>query len=380
MAPTPTPPTSPKGSAPAGRHHAGAGSAEGVHRPVAEEGRLATRHLYPGIPWTRMLFIGVVCFAVWLLLDAPSLHRAATESPVGTRRTVSMDLVGPIATLSRGVGLAHVVGWTDEVLGRTPGGGPSLAVPAVPIRRRPPPGPRPIGTGPGAATTTTTFPPLDRHPTAADPLRVLVIGDSIGLDLGQPLVSDLANTGVVTPVLDGQVDTGLSRPDYFNWPAELQVDLANHRPQLVVVMIGANDPQPLVGNGPSVPYGTPAWDAAYGQRIGAFIDEANAAGALVLWVGMPPMAGAQLNGQMQMISGLAQSQIAARPTGATYLASSSVLGNAQGNFTAYLPDSSGAEVNIRTPDGIHLAPGGGERLSQAVLASMRSSLHIDLPG
>ena len=141
MAPTPTPPTSPKGSAPAGRHHAGAGSAEGVHRPVAEEGRptwLATRHLYPGIPWTRMLFIGVVCFAVWLLLDAPSLHRAATESPVGTRRTVSMDLVGPIATLSRGVGLAHVVGWTDEVLGRTPGGGPSLAVPAVPIRRRSP--------------------------------------------------------------------------------------------------------------------------------------------------------------------------------------------------------------------------------------------------
>jgi len=108
--------------------------------------------------------------------------------------------------------------------------------------------------------------------------------------------------------------------------------------------------------------------------------QANAAGALVLWVGMPPMAGAQLNGQMQMITGLAQSQIAARPTGATYLASSSVLGNAQGNFTAYLPDSSGAEVNIRTPDGIHLAPGGGERLSQAVLASMRSSLHIDLPG
>ena len=31
-------------------------------------------------------------------------------------------------------------------------------------------------------------------------------------------------------------------------------------------------------------------------------------------------------------------------------------------------------------DGTHLSPGGGERLSQAVLASIRSTLHINLSG
>ena len=81
----------------------------------------------PGIPWTRMLLIGVICFAVWTLLDAPSLQRSAELSPLGTRRTVSLDVVGPIAALSRGLGLSHVVGWTDELFGRTPGGGPTLA-------------------------------------------------------------------------------------------------------------------------------------------------------------------------------------------------------------------------------------------------------------
>lgn len=331
----------------------------------------------PGIPWTRMLLIGVVCFAVWLLLDAPSLQHSATLSPVGARRTISLDVVGPIAALSRGLGLSHVVGWADEAVDRTPGGGPTLSVAAQPVK--PKKTPKAV-VAPGATTTTTTMPALAQHPTPTDPLRVLVVGDSIGLDLGQPLVNDLANTGVVTPTLDGRVDTGLSRPDYFNWPAELQVDLTNSRPQLVVVMIGANDPQSLVDGSTVTPYGSPAWSTAYGQRVGAFIDEANAAGAHVLWVGMPPMAGSQLNNEMQVVNSVVQSQVTAHSTGASYLSSTPVLGDAQGNFTAYLADGSGAEVNVRTPDGIHLAPGGGERLSQAVLASMRSSLHIDLPG
>jgi hypothetical protein len=145
-----------------------------------------------------------------------------------------------------------------------------------------------------------------------------------------------------------------------------------------VVMMGANDPQSLVNNGTSTPYGSPDWNSEYGQRVGAFIDTATAAGAHVLWVGMPPMAGSQLNSEMQDVNAVVQQQIATR-TGATYLSSAPSLADANGNFTAYLPSASGAEVNVRTPDGIHLAPGGGERLSQAVLNSMRSTLKIDLP-
>ena len=368
------PPTSPPASAPS---RATGTTVVGRDEGPAEPGWLHSGSR-PRIPWTRMLFIGLVCFGVWLLLDAPSLQRSAIVSPLGARRTVSLDIVGPIAALSRALGLSHVVGWTDEALGRTPGGGPSLAT-AVP-GRRPPSGPRPgPSPAPGATTTTTTLPALDQAPTAAAPLRVLVIGDSIGLDLGQPLVSDLAATGVATATLDGRVDTGLSRPDYFDWAAELRVDMANDQPQLVVVMMGANDPQSLMGAGSSIPYGSPAWNAAYGQRVGALIDQANAAGAHVLWVGMPPMAGDQLNGQMKVLNGIVASQVAARPDKASYVASDAVLADAQGNFTAYLPNSSGAEVNIRTPDGIHLSPGGGERLSQAVIDSMRTKLHIALP-
>ncbi|MGH9096324.1 MAG: hypothetical protein ACRDWB_02785, partial [Acidimicrobiales bacterium] len=123
------------------------------------------------LPWTRVLYIGLICFAVWLVLDAPSLQKSAQYSPIGTRRTVSLDLVGPIAAFSRGTGLSHVVSWADDIMGRSVGGGPALSV------ATPPPTPKQTPTGttipiiPSATTTPTptTLPPLPPHPTTANP-------------------------------------------------------------------------------------------------------------------------------------------------------------------------------------------------------------------
>jgi lysophospholipase L1-like esterase len=336
---------------------------------------------FPGIPWTRALVIGLICFGVWLLLDAPSLQASAEASPFGTRRTVSMDVVGPIAAVSRGLQLSHVVGWTDDLLGRSQGGGPALAV-ATPHQGKLPT-PFPISTTPsttpGGSTTPTTFPPLNTAPSPANPMRVLVVGDSIGIDLGQALVNDLAGTDVVSPTLDGRIDTGLSRPDYFNWPDELVVDLLNDHPQLVVVMIGANDPQNIQVDGDRLTYGTPAWNAAYATRVDAFIELALSTGAHVLWVGMPPMSDPGLNASMDNLNSIVRSQVALHPGEATFFDTRTVLGTPQGAFTPYLTNAAGAEVNVRTPDGIHLTSDGAEVLSQAVMNAMRSTLHIALP-
>ena len=329
---------------------------------------------FPGVPWTRVLFIGAVCFALWFLLDAPSLQRAAKASPLGVRRTVSLDMTGPVAALSRTSGLDNVVQWTDQAFGRTPGGGPALAI----RTHRAKPKPLPATSG---IPTPTTLPLLNYHPTPANPLRVLVIGDSVGLDLGQPLVNALASYGNVASYLDGQIDTGLSRPDYFNWPAELKVDLANQQSQLVVIMMGANDPQGLVTAGGSLQFGQPGWDAEYSARVAAFIASANAAGAHVLWVGMPPMQDPGLDAQLQHLDGLVRAQVALAGAGAKYLSSVPSLGDKNGGFVAYLPDQSGAEVNIRTPDGIHVTPGGGARLGAAVIQSIQGDQRVQLvPG
>jgi hypothetical protein len=206
-------------------------------------------------------------------------------------------------------------------------------------------------------------------PTATAPLRVLSVGDSLGIDFGGALVNDLSATGVVDAVLDAHVDTGLSRPDYFDWPLELHNDLLQYHPQIVVVFLGANDPQNIVTGDTSLVFGTAAWDAAYAARVGAFMHAATAAGARVLWVGMPPMADPGLNADMQVLNRIYQSQ-SVRHRGVTYFASWSVLSDPQGGFAYFLPDASGNVETVREPDGTHIAPAGAELLSRAVITDM----------
>jgi hypothetical protein len=320
--------------------------------------------------WRRVLWVSLLAFCLWLVLDAPTLQHNAQVSPVGTRRTVSLDVVGPIAAVSRGLGLGHVVTGLNSLLERK-GNRPGNGSPVVP--KRP--------TTPKTTTTTPTTLPL---PTAAAPLRpsphselrVLVVGDSLGIDLGDALVPDLLATGVVTATLDGQVSTGLTRPDYYDWPTELATDLPVDSPQLVVIMIGANDGQDFIGP-PDIPYGSAAWDAMYATRVSSFMTEAASTGAQVLWVGMPPMQNPVLSAKMANIDSIVQQQAAKHPR-VTYLSSWTILGTPQGQFTPYLTTPGGESVNVREPDGTHIAPGGAEILSQAVIADF-NQLHIVLP-
>lgn len=328
------------------------------HRPAPAPGPEPKR-----AGWTRALGVSLAAFGLWLLLDAPTLQHNAQVSPVGARRTVSLDVLGPIATVSRDLGLSHLVSVGDGLLGRhgnRPGNG--QAAPPVTLPKT-------------APTTTTTTLVLNTHPSATSPLRVLVVGDSLGIDLGDVLVNDLSGTGVVEATLDGQVSTGLTRPDYFNWPAELSVDLPHYAPQLIVVMIGANDAQDLPGP-PDVPFGSPAWDATYKSRVSAFMAEATSQGAKVIWVGMPPMQNPGLSVRMAHLNGLVQA-VARHFASVDYLESSTLIGTPAGQFTPYLVVN-GQEVNVREPDGTHIAPGGAQVLSGAVEQTMRNALHIVL--
>jgi len=315
--------------------------------------------------WTRVLGLGAGAFGVWLLLFAPTLQHNAQVSPVGTRRTVSLDLVGPFAALSRSLQLSHIVSATGRS-NRLPGGTEGLIAVGPPVHRA-------RGTHPTqapGATTTTTVPPNPKKPTAAAPLRVLIVGDSVGLDMGGPLQSDLASTGVVNAALDARESTGLTRPDYFNWPAELTADMRTAQPQVVVVMIGANDAQDFLGP-PDVPYGSPRWNDLYAQRVSQFMQIAGSGGALVVWVGMPPMQNAGLNAQMADVDTIDAQQATQATPAVHFIATDKSLGTAQGGYTAFVTDAGGQIVNVRTPDGTHLTAGGGQVAAQQVVAALR---------
>lgn len=351
----------------------GAGAAEPDRNGDSHGGEPPNRI---AISWKKVLTAGILCFVVWTVLDAPTLMNSAEGSALGLRRTVAMDFLRPVAWFSRETGLSHIVAGADRILGR--GGSGAVQVSSGPsIKVTGPPATVPqttvVTTKSGKHVTRAVvladgWAPFPKF-TPASPLRVLIVGDSVGTDLGQyALVDQLGSTQVVSATLDGHISTGLTRPDYFNWPAELENDLAHFHPQLTIICIGANDAQNTIVNGQVLVYGTQAWDNMYSSRVGAFISEATSAGSRVFWVGMPPMASSQLNAQMQHLDYLYATQVR-RHKGATYLSSVPSLGGPGGSYTAF-KTVDGSYEELRTDDGIHLQAAGAQLLGEAVISDM----------
>jgi len=214
-------------------------------------------------------------------------------------------------------------------------------------------------------------------PAVSAPLRVLEIGDSLGIDLGDQLRVLLDAHGMARTVVASVGDSGLSNISYYDWPAHLATLLATVRPQLVVVFIGANDDQGLSLDGAASVPGTPAWVAGYAGRVDEVVSEATNAGAGVVWVGMPPMASPDLDTAMQLEDAIYQRETAAAP-GALYVPSTPVLGNPSGLFEITGVDAAGQAVTFRTPDGVHLTPAGAGLLAHSVVDAVDEHWHLAL--
>ena len=208
-----------------------------------------------------------------------------------------------------------------------------------------------------STSTTTTVPGLPK-PTAAKPLTILDIGDSLGEDLGLGLGYTLTGNPLVHVIQDAVGDTGLARPDYYDWPTHLEAELQEDHPQVVMILVGGNDGQNFLVNNQAVVFGTPQWHRVYSQRVALMMSETLAAGAKMLWVGLPIMQDPSFGAEMQTLNAIYKTQAALHP-GVVYLPTWSLFSNAQGQYSAYLTNSTGQTVLARDPDGVHIAPPGG---------------------
>jgi len=321
----------------------------------------------------QVLATMLVGLGLWALVDAPALYHSAVSAPIGTRRRVSMDVLRPIVRLGAALGIDRVSNLADDIVGRhyhPPT--PLVLVPPAPVA--PPVALRPA---PASATpTVAAIPPL-RVPTAADPLRVLVVGDSIGLSFGQSLANALDATGVVHTTVDAREGTGLARPDSFDWPAQLRADIVQFHPEVVVAMFGGNDDQDVQVNGRYIAFGSPLWGQLYGARVSQFAHTVTSSGARLLWSGLPVMRSAAKTARFTTVMGVTQQAVSAIP-GAIFVNNYPTLAGPSGQYEDSLPDASGQQVLVREPDGIHVSPAGAGRLAAKAIADMTFVWHLSL--
>ena len=331
-----------------------------------------------GMPAANFLIVLLVCLLTWTILYAPELERTARTHEDGIRRDISLAIVSPIAWLADTVGIGAVTDAASRAAGRDPDaqvggvvGGVEVTVDDLPTFD-----PHPSHSG---SPQPPPPPPVEdtrlREPTADEKLRVVVVGDSLAAGIGF-FAERVFRPFWVDVVKQGRISTGLARPDYFDWPGQMQVIVNQYRPDLTIVMLGENDNQDLQGVGGEViqDLGQPGWPDAYEKRVEEFAKLATSRKGHVVWVGLPIT---RDEGRWERTRRLNEifAAVAARLPNVAYVDTWTTFSK-DGNYTAYYRDKGKVRL-IREGDGIHFTADGYTLLMEEVAKVARKEFRLD---
>ena len=311
----------------------------------------------------RVLVVIVVCLLVWTVLYAPTLERASEAQPLGTRRTVSLWVLRPIAALSDLLQVTKVTDATARALGRDPDAAPGGAAPDDLPTIDPDVSVSPVPEGPVKRSS-----PI-RRPTADNELRVVVVGDSLAAGLGVYLEREF-RPSLSRVSKQGRISTGLARLDYFDWFSTMEQIERDFHPDLVVVMIGDNDNQGLMTPGGKLetPIGTYEWPQGYEDRVERFARIAVDGGAHVAWVGLPIVDKKERWPVMRRQNETFERVIDRTPN-AVYVDTWDRFATPDGDYTPFYRHDGKVEL-VRATDGLHFNPRGYELVAQAVAQAL----------
>jgi hypothetical protein len=347
-------------------------------------------------PAGRVLVVMVLALVLTMLVNADALVARAEQKPPGPGRDRSLAVWHAVQDVSHALQLHRIrevaVGVTggddDEdreaaATGTSAGAAGTRSADAAGAPDSDPATPPSLAAAPDAAApddgAAADDVPRLRTPTADEPLRLWVGGDSMAQVFGPALAERASATGRVDATVHYEMASGLTRPDYYDWPRALATDAEEADPEVVVVVFGVNDAQGIVlRDGTPVPeVGDPRWAPEYRRRVGALMDQLRHDDRLVMWVALPPMREPGYDGRIAVIDEAVAAEAATRPW-IVLVDSAPAVAGAGGAYADALPDAGGTPIDVRQGDGIHLTTAGGERLAGQVYDAIAG--RVDLGG
>ena len=335
----------------------------------------------------QVLIVMLVALLGGALLNAQAILRTAEQQRHGPGRSIAVAIAEPIAAASSFLRIDAPRETIDDALGRdVPRRDVTVAAPTTTTSTRPTPAPttsvaaptgtttpeRPGTTTPEPPTTTKPTAPGLRPVTAAEPLELWIIGDSFVELFGPALVNRSTDPGTIEAAVDFRYVSGLTRPDFFDWPAYIAEQLPIVAPDAVVVVFGGNDAQPVVIDGERVEVGAGAWLDLYSHRVGEAMDVLAAGTDRVYWIGLPIMESSAFTRTVQMLNGVYEAEAATRPQ-ITYFSTFDLFSDENGNYSAYLDGTL-----VRFTDGAHFTWDGAYLLADAVLDTITTEWGIPI--
>ena len=202
--------------------------------------------------------------------------------------------------------------------------------------------------------------------------KVLVVGDFVADSLADGLKVAFETTPGIVIESKANGSSGLVRDDYFDWPENLPGYVAEVKPSLIIVSLGANERQQMTIDGEKEKFRTDRWLAEYTRRAAAFAALARSQQLPLLWVGMPPFQSSSMTADMVTLNGIFRAE--AEKAGGTFVDIWEGFVDESGKFVMTGSDINGQQVRLRGSDGINLTKAGKRKLAFYVEKDIRKLL------
>jgi uncharacterized protein len=228
------------------------------------------------------------------------------------------------------------------------------------------------------ALQTTAVPALDKVTPTAQPVlvpgkrqtlrKLLVVGDSLAIGLSLSLRRCVAELEGVELIEEGKVSSGLANPRYYDWGKALPVFLDKYSPDLVIIMMGANDAKYINVNEKPRPPGSPnkSWPEVFSMRVENFLAALTEKNIPSYWIGLPIMGDAAYAKQAEIMNDIVKAECA-KAKSSRFLDTWTLLTDEQGNYSTFLPNDKGVKIKVRANDKVHFTVAGGDILAQSFL-------------
>ena len=312
------------------------------------------------MPAGRVLGVIVIALAVAVLFNSEALVRAGEGMQPGGTRDAVLSVARPIDDVAGAIGLHLPREGLDLAFGQEDktASGTELERGSTAILRRN-----------RRKDERQSF----AQPTAADPLQVLVTGDSQAEFLGQRL-TDQSPDGLVRVTTVARNATGLTNPAFFNWEVNAEQEVADRDPDAVVMAIGGNDGFNVqTSDGSLYNPGDPGWETEFARRVAVVSSVLSGDGERpVYWVPPPTARDARFNAiyasQNRAVERATESISALR-----YVDVYSTLNHGRYSDTLKID---GRRVLARQPDGVHFTREGAVAAVRLILAAMAEDFPV----
>jgi hypothetical protein len=205
-------------------------------------------------------------------------------------------------------------------------------------------------------------PPKHAIAKTAPNVQIAVFGDSLADHLAHGLDDVFEDNADIAVVDRAKGDSGLVRKDVVDWTKSADDYLrTNSKVRYGLVMLGANDRQPIREGEETAEPLTDRWKALYRARVDALVKVFTDHKTPLVWVGLPPVQSESLSRDLASINDIVRDSVT--KAGATYVDIWPGFVDDRDRYAASGPDPEGQIAKLRTADGVHFTKAGARKLA-----------------